>query len=249
MTSKPAAAQGIMKVVLIYLENSRRAIEMHEDLMDWFDLLTLYGFTLEKEQGVPLRIDCRSEVRMLFKNILRTLGIEDSFDERSGTFNPPTHAFSESAFLEAYYRNRNGYLDPHIARLVMIVNELGGETHGSCEGHGLRSRDGTMIGAGEGKPGRRRFRGAYLDCDECTRIALTMINPDLEFDFRNSQYFRINARLTPEEQERDLWENLKRTAEIMAKDREKAQELIAAIRKVVELRDELLSVQDEQGEN
>jgi hypothetical protein len=221
------------------------------ELMDWHGLLTLYGFDVERKSDGTLLIervehyyDNPSESNYdnpnpcFFKQVLTTLGIPDSFNEGTRIFNPPGESFPEGAFLDAYYQNHHNtsaglphdlsVLEPHIARLVRAINDMGIMTTGSCEGH--------ILSRGADK---RFFKPGYIACGDSMLITLALLNPRLRINQINEFVMPQGRDATPEEASKAFWGELNETAEIIASNQEKTRELVDTVRKALSLRGEI----------
>ena len=227
-----------------------------EDLMDWYSLLSLYGFAVERKGDGTLLLESvesyydnpsesnyRNPNPCFLKKVLTTLGMSDSFDESTHIFTPPGESFSERVFLDAYYQNHHNassgtshdlsVLEPHAARLVRAINDIGIMTTGSCEGHILSRR-------GEGGAESRYFKPGYIACGDCMLIALTLLNPRLSINQINEFVVSQRRDAGPEEAAEAFWGELNKTAEIIENNKEKTRELVDTVRKALSLRDEIL---------
>jgi hypothetical protein len=230
-----------------------------EDLMDWHSLLTLYGFDVERKGDGTLLVESvdhyfdnpsdgnyKNPNPDFFKKMLMTLGIPESFDESTHIFSPPGESFSEGAFLDAYYENHHNassgtshdlsVLEPHVARLVRVINDIGVMTTGSCEGHILsrRLRNGAV---GEDS---RYFKPGYIACGDCMLITLALLNPRLRINQINEFVMPSGRDASPEDAARAFWDELNKAAEIIDNNKEKTRELVDTVSKALGLRDEIL---------
>jgi hypothetical protein len=230
-----------------------------EDLMDWYSLLTLYGFDVERTEDGTLLVESvghyfdnpsdssyKNPNPAFFLKMLMALGIPDSFDESSHLFDPPSESFSEGAFLDAYYENHHNtssgtshdlsVLEPHVARLVRVINDIGIMTTGSCEGHILTRRlRNDAIGEDS-----RYFKPGYIACGDCMLLTLALLNPRLRINQINEFIMPPGRDAGPEEAARAFWGELNKAAEIIDGNKEKTRELVETVRKALGLRDEIL---------
>lgn len=234
------------------------------DSVEWRDLLLKYGFKVERSgsgvllveeddfcvcylagSGKPQMLTSENPNPAFFKKMLFVLGLSESYDEQTRVFDPPSPSFSEGAFLDAYYRCQQNAetgmpfdlsaLEPHMARLIRELNEVELYTCGSCEGH---IRDG-------------RFEGAYIGFFdpyvELGREVLKLLNPRICIGSMGRLIFP-HREMSPQEQAENLWRELAKTAETIADNKEKTKKLVAAMKRVLDARDEILPL-ERTGQN
>lgn len=235
------------------------------DLVEWHELLSRYGFMTERDKEASIRITDITMNIGFFRDILMTLDISECFNMETRLFLPPDDRFSESAFLDSYYENHHnaegGYcddlsvLEPHIARLVRAVNRVGIETFGSCEGHfrtyrrtNQRNR---IVSESNDEEEIRVFKPGYIDGGKRTTISLILLNNNLAFK-ENGSYFaaprirnanreeRIN--FTPERQAKALWDEFQKTAIIIENNEVKVRKMVKELDRAIHLRDEFLNM-------